>query len=342
MNIWKKILFITAILTILTLVLPGKALAAAPSKLVVGGSYTLSDGDTLNEDLMILGGMATLEEGSTVNGNIMVLGGTLSVAGDVNGDITATGGLVSLSDSAVVHGDVTTVGAQLNRDSATTIEGKVQNETNTPFVAVPDGWRFPYVDMRFSPLVQAGLYFLKAILWALLAMLVVMFLTSQTERTVEAITSQPLIAGGFGLLTIVIAPLVLIGLTITICLIPVAFVGLLVFVVAWCFGLIAIGTEIGKRFGRIFKQEWHPALAAGVGTLLLVLVLNGLAFITCIGWIPQVLVGMLGLGGIILTRFGTVSYTPGPSSTPLPPPSSTPVETPMVEPPASDQPPAES
>ena len=44
--------------------------------LVVGQSYRLRSGQTLNEDLTVVGGSAELEEGSTVNGNVAILGGS--------------------------------------------------------------------------------------------------------------------------------------------------------------------------------------------------------------------------------------------------------------------------
>jgi hypothetical protein len=75
----------------------------------------------------------------------------------------------------------------------------------------------------------------------------------------------------------------------------------------------------------MFKQEWHPAIAAGLGTLLLMCVLSGLEVILpCIGWIPKTLVGFLGLGAVLLTQFGmkpynsTMSLPEGESGTALP------------------------
>ena len=106
-------------------------------------------------------------------------------------------------------------------------------------------------------------------------------------------------------MTMIIAPLVLILLAITICLIPAAFIGAFILAVAWAFGLVALGLEVGKRVGLIFKQEWHPAISAGLGTLLLMLVLSGLeAIIPCVGWIPKALVGFVGLGAVLLSQFG--------------------------------------
>jgi hypothetical protein len=86
----------------------------------------------------------------------------------------------------------------------------------------------------------------------------------------------------------------------------------LALVVAWVFGRIAIGLEIGLRIAKTFDREWPVPLAAGVGTFGLALVVDGMGtFIQCVGWLIPILVGLFGLGGVILTRFGTQAYPLG-------------------------------
>ena len=52
----------------------------------------------------------------------------------------------------------------------------------------------------------------------------------------------------------------------------------------------------------------EPAPAAGLGTLLVWAVANGIAFIPCVGWLAPLVVGAVGLGGVLLTRFGRKDY----------------------------------
>ncbi len=63
----------------------------------------------------MIGGSAVLEEGSVVNGSIAVLGGTLTISGDVRGDITGVGGVITLTDTAYVHGGLVAPGVVLNK-----------------------------------------------------------------------------------------------------------------------------------------------------------------------------------------------------------------------------------
>jgi hypothetical protein len=77
---------------------------------------------------------------------------------------------------------------------------------------------------------------------------------------------------------------------------------------AWLFGMIAIGTEVGERFTHAINQTWAPPLTAGTGTFLMMLVVGGIGMVPCIGWLATFLVALLGVGGVVLTMFGTQTY----------------------------------
>jgi len=139
-------------------------------------------------------------------------------------------------------------------------------------------------------------------------------------------------------------------LLITLICSPLSLLGILVLAVAWAFGLIALGLEVGSRLGKIINQEWAPALSAGVGTLLLIIVLNGLqTVVPCVGWVFPAIAGMVGLGAVILTRFGTQPYpqtAPFEAAPPPPPPAvpAPPTAAPLPESvgqPADEEPPQE-
>ena len=322
---------------------PQVALAQGPSgdKYVFGGTYTLSSGQTLNGNLYVFGGIATIEDGATVDGNAMLMGGTLKLNGRVTGDVVATGGLVDLGNTAVVDGDVNTAAAHLNQALGAEIHGSINNSAGGPFQFNFPGGGVPNIGVNFNPLWD-GLWFLfRSFLWAALAILVVLFLPRQTNQVAQAAVAQPLISGGLGLLTVVIVPLLLIVVAITIIGIPVSLLGLLALVIVWGFGIVALGTEVGKRMAEMFKQEWALAVKAGVGTFILVVVADGLArLIPCIGWTIPALLGIVGVGAVLLTRFGTQPYPP--AALALPASGSWPPAPPVAPPaPTAPQPPRE-
>jgi len=294
---------------------PITAFAASQPEVVIGNTYTLESGKMLNDDLFVLGGTVNLMSGSTVNGNLFILAGNVQAAGTINGNVTVLGGTVNLASTLVVNGNLTSAGTAINRDPGAQIHGQVNTNVNTPVIVMPGGTRIPNLTGNFDPFFRVVGFFLRLFFWALAAMVMAMFIPDHLLRVSQTALAQPLISGGLGLLTIIIVPIILVLLAITICLIPVSLIGVLIMVIAWAFGLIALGLEVGKRISVMFKQVWHPAIAAGLGTLLLMSVLSGLeAIIPCVGWIPKFLVGLLGLGAVLLTQFGMKPYLPSPSS----------------------------
>ena len=320
----RKLVFASLVL-ILAFALPVSAFAGGlqEGRVIFGGTYTLESGETLDGDLAVLGGAAILEQGSTVDGDVIILGGNLEAMGEINGDLVVIGGNANLGPNTVVRGDAVTFGGNVNTGNAR-IEGEQISG---------EGLDFP-LDFRWSrdldiPLrnipgfrisTQARVlgYLFQCFMLAALAVLVVIFWPNPTGRVASAIVDQPVVAGGLGLLTIIVAPILLILLMVTICLIPVSIIGLILLVVAAVFGWVALGLEVGQRLAKALNQEYQPVVEAGLGTLVLSLVVNGIGFIPCLGWLVPFLVAALGLGGVLLTRFGAQAYI---SATPVTPPS---------------------
>ena len=322
------------LLAALLLALPATALAApalqegGEGKVVMGGVYTLGPGQSLNEDLVVLGGVATLADGSTVNGDVAVIGGALTANGTINGDVAAVGAAVTFGNQAVVTGDVQSFAAAVTRAEGAQVQGQeITGQIQQPeFPLAPISPSIPFVQsftlppqvrtfssmplwaMGASGAMQGLSYIVQALLMAGLAVLVVIFWPKPTLRTSHAIAEAPWSAAGLGVLTGIVVPVLLLILAITICLIPLALIGLLLFIAAIVFGWVAVGYEIGLRLARAFKWSLEPAPAAGLGTLLVWAVANGIAFIPCVGWLAPLIVGAIGLGGVLLTRFGRKDY----------------------------------
>ncbi len=307
-----KLLSATLLAVILLGMFPFTAFAATPKEVVIGNNYTLESGKTLTDDLVVFGGNVDLQEGSTVMGNVVIFGGNCTAAGRITGDLVVLGGTINLAPTFVLDGNLTSAGGSVNRAPGAQINGQVITDISTPSVILPGGVNFPMINTGYNFGLKVVSYLVGLFLWALVAMLVAMFLPNPLTRTYQAEVSEPLISGGLGCLTILIAPIVLVVLAITICLSPVALLGALVLVAGWAFGLIAMGLEVGRRISLMFKREWHPALSAGIGTLVLMAILYGLqTFLPCIGWIPMFLAGIVGLGAVLLTQFGRKPYLTG-------------------------------
>ena len=317
----NKIIKSFTLLVLLVLLLaparPAYAQSGGPGKIIFGDNYTLKSGQKLNGDLVVFGGNVTVEKDADLNGNLVVFGGTVSSNGNLNGDVVVFGGQIALAEKAVVTGDVVTIGGQLSQADGAEIKGEVVKNIS-PDIQLPNGRippdvKPPQVNINFNPFWTVAGIFYRAVIIAALAMLVVVFLKPQMEHVGQAIIKQPVMSGGVGLLTVFGGPIsivvVALIMVITLILIPVAvlviFVGALAIALAWLFGVIALGNEVGERFTHSINQTWAPALTAGFGTFLLMLVGGAIGQIPCLGWSFVALVGLVGIGAAVLTRFGT-------------------------------------
>jgi hypothetical protein len=273
---------------------------------IFGDSCVLSSGQTMNNGMVVFGGAASIEEGATVNGSLVITGGSLSLAGIVNGDITVIGGPVNLESSAVITGSLTTVGASLNRADGAEVLGGVNVEQpqdfNWGFGSIPFNIEssIPRVSLDLNPLWNIVWTFLRTLAVAALAVVVVLLWQNPTEQVAGMIVSQPVQAGFMGLMTVVVAPALIILLAITIILSPLSLVGILALGIGALFGWIALGLEVGSRMAGAFKVDWAPAVKAGAGTLVMTLLVSLVALIPCVGWLVPALAAILALGGVVI------------------------------------------
>lgn len=317
----KRIRWAFLLVVLIALGLPVSALAAGPrdGQVILGDVFNLGPGESVDGDLVVIGGVVTLEQGSRVQGDAVLLGGTLSCDGEVLGNLAALGGTVSLGSHALVHGDLVRFGAVVRRDAGATVLGReVSGQSfDMPSITVPRvGGAVPFRlwTFRFKPLTDAAVLLLKSLAMAALAVLVMMLWPDATARVARGIVEQPLLAGGLGLLSLIVVLPILVLLIISLCLSPLGILGGTVLLVGVAFGTIAAGLEVGLRLQQVLRLQMHPAAAAGLGTLLLMIVVGGIGLVPCVGWVAPLGLCSLAAGSVILTRFGTRFYMP-PSTT---------------------------
>jgi len=312
----KRFMFTSLVVIFITLAIPATAFAGGfeDGRVVLGTNYILESGEVLDGDLAVIGGSATLEEGSLVTGSVFLVGGSVFAAGEIEGDLAIVGGNASFGLNAVVGGDLVTLGGNVNTGTAR-IEGDIFSETEFDFpmnFRFDRDWDFPFVpgvpSFRSSFAGSVLAYLFKSLMLAALAVLVMMFLPKHTQLVADTVVSQPVLAGALGLLTAFVAPILFILLLITICFSIVGILGAVVLAAAWVLGMVAMGLEVGNRLSEATKQEFQPVVAAGLGTLILGLVVFGIGLIPCIGWTVPFLVGIIGTGAVLMTRFGRQEY----------------------------------
>lgn len=313
------------VLVLAALLLPvgsAQARGLLDGKVVFGEDFTLESGETIDGDLIVLGGSVLVEDGATVNGSVVVVGGQLEQAGTVTldivvvggqlrhsgsagRDVVVVGGQVALPETARLGGDLIAIGGQIEREVGAVVAGDVIESiprpgTERPPVQQPDRPTRPTIRGPLSPFVTVWSTTFRALAMAALAMILSLFLGPQMERVGRSIVTQPALAGGIGLLTAMVLPIAVLILVITVLLIPVAVIVILAVLVAWLFGMVAIGEELGHRLAKALGQSWPMVVSAGIGTFLLMFVTGVMESIPCIGALISVALGFVALGGVLL------------------------------------------
>src|SRR6266508_5153485 len=278
------LLLLLALLVIPTSPAYAQGTGSDGGRVIFGSNFTLEKGDTFNGDLVVFGGNVTLEEDTNLNGNLAVIGGTIKSNGEANGDVVVVGGQISLEKSALVTGDVVTVGGQLTRAEGAKIEGEVVNNV-APNITFPSGRipptapsvpsvpnvPSPNIHIDYNPFAEVFWIMFWAVFVSGFAMLLALFWQPQLERAGKVIVSQPFMTGAIGLLSFFVAAI----LFLTIIPPVIAFL-------AWLFGVVAMGSEVGERFTKSLNQTWSPVLTIGFGTFLLMLVGGAIGLIPCL------------------------------------------------------------
>jgi hypothetical protein len=317
---------------------PGAAEApvppSAPAPPVPDREWRRKSGAKVN----VFGGLEVGED-ERVTDAVVAIGGDVDVRGQVDDDVVAVLGSVRLGPRAVVRGSVTSVGGRITQERGAEVGGEV-NEVRLGTAGWHHGggsWPPSFFHDMFSGWFSLLATLIRIGLVMLLALIVAVVASGPTERISRRVAADPWVSGFVGLLAQVLFVPVLV-LTVVFLAISIIGIPLLFLVpfalVALLFGVLMGFTGVARRVG-----EWAVGPYKGplVATMVGVAVITAGAIVTRIVWlIPgpiaplaftlwvialfiEYIAWTVGLGALLLTRFGTR----GPSTPPLdvvPPP----------------------
>ncbi len=277
------------------------------NQLFIGKSFTLEAGNVIKGDIVGIGTDLTLKSGSVVEGNILLIGSSLEMGGIVKGDLNLFAGNSRIIKSAILNGDINQFFHHVVLEQNAQVTGEMNSfifpgfpaEQISGFISTATEWVRPNRWFMWG--------FSRTLVISLLALLAVLLLRKKTTRISTQIQSQPLIAWGAGIFIALATPFVAIILIITICLMPIGLLLLLALALSYLLGWLALGIVMGKLTQRWLRTHWTEELQAFMGSLILGLVTSIIGWIPCIGWIFNFIIGCIGLGAVIITRFGTVA-----------------------------------
>ena len=241
---------------------------------------------TVGGDVSGAAGDVTIAEGATIGGNLEAGAGTVRIDGTVRGDVTVGADTIILGESASIEGDLTYDGQlQGNRDA---VAGTIERDPSLGGTVV-----FPEIPVVADWAFNLYGFLVNLVLGAILLLVFPTF----SRRVADRAVTDAVLAGGVGLLTLIVVPLVLILLAITIIGIPLTIIGGLLFaLVSWIggvYGRLAVGTWLLSYADSGSESHW-VALAVGF-----VVVAVGVR-LPLVGWLVNLLVFLLGLGALVL------------------------------------------
>ncbi len=308
----------------------------------ITSSVTVEEGEVA-ETAVAVGGDVRVD--GEVERDVVAVGGAVRVNGRVGGEVVAVGGSVYAGPDAVIEGNVTSVGGQVEREPGAQIGGQVSEVSMTGaffdsgrFRGERDDWHRE-IDGRMERIGDVFGHAVGLVVLVLLIALVTVLGRAPVERVAAKAAHDPwraLIAGFltellfFPVLAVIVLILVISVVGIPL-LVLVPFV-LLLFVVAFLVGIAGVARTVSglveRRFGWRLEGVFLPALVGVTAIHVWALFGSGLDAIGgpmsvaavmfwLFGWTVQFLAWTIGLGAVILTRFGA-GPRPVPGALPSP------------------------
>lgn len=279
----------------------------AGDRVCFGDNIDVRAGDSLR-DIVGFGCNIKVQPGGNVQRDVVMFGGNVDIASTVGRDVFVIGGNLQLRSTAVVGRDAVIIGGGLDRAEGARVGRNLTTQTDGRFIFPRVPTVAPVVINPSGPgsLLNMGLSLVTsifvAIAFAALGVLLAVFFPNPLQRVMMTTQQSFWPSAGVGCLTLLVTPMLLIFLLLTL-VGPVLY--LIALIAAWVFGWTAVGYLAGERILQALKvNNITSVLAVLVGVLVLALVSS----VPCVGFIVGLLIGTLGVGAVILTRFGTRAY----------------------------------
>jgi hypothetical protein len=269
----------------------------------------------LGEDMVRFGDDIIIDEDELVDGDVVAIFGSVVVDGAVEGDVVAVMGGITLGPNGEIDGDAVAVGGSVDKERG----GRIGGET----VSIGTAAMVP----RACPIGMAGLFsrsgkLFVLIMWTILLIVLGLIVIAVAKRPVGNVSvrarKEAFKMGLIGLLTEVLVLPVIALFCITLIGIPIGLVAIpLVFALALLLGYVGVSQAIGERMGEGAQRSVYMNMAVGILVLQGLLILGwivrlpggGLAIvgnvIGFIGWAVVYVAGTVGLGAVIMSKFGT-------------------------------------
>ena len=278
-----------------------------------------------------VGGDIWVKEDEAVGDAVVTVFGTARVDGRVDGDVVAIGGRVLLGSKADIRGNVVSVGGAVERQPGARVRGDL-NEVQVHFPAIGpyirvgpwEGWHWFGDGFGASADLFASL--LRMAVLALFAAMLVAVAGTPVRRVSHVVTTEPWRAGFAGLafqiffvpvlvITIVVLTVSIVGIPLLL-MVPFALLAMLVLsILGFAGAACGVGELVTRRVsgGRLTLFATLVVGLAVIWALTAIARFGGLAgqpirvvlsAVLVAGFIVEYMAWTVGLGAVLLTRFG--------------------------------------
>lgn len=314
--------------TVATNPAPATARVERQAMVVFGHDVELKADETV-ESVVVFGGTARVH--GKVRDAVVAIGGNIEVDGEVGDAVVAVLGGIKAKEGAHVKGEMVSVGGRVELAPGAKVDGQVQEvDFGLGKLAAPawlKGWIVHCV-FKMRPLaLQVGWVWAVAGVFFLLYLLIAVVLPRPIEVCVTQLRDRPATTFLLGLLTKMLAPVVMFVLMATglgIVVIPFLMAALFIGAIVGKVALIEwLGFQLGQRFS---PGIWQKPLAAFLIGAVLVTVLY---LVWVVGLIVYGVLSIWGLGVAAVAAFGGLRREMPEKPAPPPGPGPLPVGTPL-------------
>ena len=284
----------------------------------VGGSLRLA-GNTINfngqaaRNGIMIGATIVTSASSSIGWDLLVLGNIYELRGNIGRDLYGSAGQVNLSGQIGKNVNLN-FGGKNDYTKPLIIAGTAKVNGDLKYKSAKDAvvesgaaikgetiHNFPAVAAKKSNLANLGWWWgnLISIFSALvIGLVLISFWRQQIIKITDLMLAKIGASMGWGILALLLTPLIVLILFITIIGIPLAFISLALWLIAIYIGKILAGILIGRS---LLNNYWPKKKDSLILAMIIGIIIAYLIFaLPFIGWILALLAVLWGMGGILL------------------------------------------
>jgi len=276
---------------------------------VVGGDVLVAG--TVGGELIAVGGIVTVTPDVAVGGDVVIAGGQVSLDGIISGDVEIFSGIATLhgqvggdviakieetftiADGAVINGNLVYQAAAADAlvlGDGAVVTGRVVFEE---IAATEIG-----INENNTVAIAGGIVFGQLVVAIITALILTLLFKNTSVKIVQSVVQNPLRLLGYGVVSLVVLPVVAILLLVTVVGAPLGLMLLLVYglllLVAVFYASVVTGGWLGHTIGWTNQSlvTWKHVLGGAV-------VLTLISLVPIVGWIVGLGVFLITLGSIV-------------------------------------------